>query len=177
MCIDSYLTNCKPKIKDTGFLRLFISLLASPKVWFWIPIFNQLPLVKSFQVLRSYTICMLMTPRHIWQWNSDSSMAELSECLFPLQEWTNRVKLKLNLDKIEFVIIGDKHTRKSQTSKFPVTFLQSFITMTEELKYLGVFVVACHNFSVVPRVLLLGHVACQCYSKYKTTCQQKWVWQ
>ena len=50
----------------------------------------------------------------------------------------NGMKLKLNSDKTEFIIISDKHTRLLLIPKFPVTFLQSSITPAEEIKNLGI---------------------------------------
>ena len=65
-------------------------------------------------------------------------MAQLTECLVSVQEWMHSVKLKLNPDKTEFIIIGDKHTRELLKPKCLVKFLQSSITPTEELKNLEV---------------------------------------
>ena len=64
--------------------------------------------------------------------NFDSRIAELTECLFPVQELMKGMKLKLNPDKTD-----DKHTRGSLVSQFPVTFLQSSIMQEEEVKTLG----------------------------------------
>ena len=50
----------------------------------------------------------------------------------------NGVTLKLNPDKTEFIIIGSKHTRESLMPKFPFTFLHSSVTLTEDVKSLGV---------------------------------------
>ena len=44
------------------------------------------------------------------------------------------MKLKLNPDMTEFIIMGDKHTREPLVPKFPVTFPQSSIIPAEELK-------------------------------------------
>ena len=46
----------------------------------------------------------------------------------------NGVKLKLNPDKTEFIMIGDKQTRESPIPKFPGTFLKSSIMPAEEVK-------------------------------------------
>ena len=53
---------------------------------------------------------------------------------FSVQEWMNGVKLKLNPDKTEFIITGDKYTRESLTPKFPVIFLQSSVSKAVEVK-------------------------------------------
>ena len=53
---------------------------------------------------------------------------------FSVQEWMNHVKLKLILDKTEFIIIGSKHTKESLKSNFPVTFFQSSIVQAVKVK-------------------------------------------
>ena len=52
--------------------------------------------------------------------NFDSSMEELTECLKSVQEWMDGVKLKLNPEKTEFIIIGQKAIRESLAPNFPV---------------------------------------------------------
>ena len=47
------------------------------------------------------------------------------------------MKVKLYPDKTDFIIIGDKKT-ESLIPTFPVTFRQSSIMSTEEVKHLGV---------------------------------------
>ena len=49
----------------------------------------------------------------------DSSFAELTECLTCVQKWMDGVKLKLNPEKTEFMIIGDRQARESLIQKFP----------------------------------------------------------
>ena len=64
----------------------------------------------------------------------------------------NNVKLKLNSDKTDFIIIDHKHTRESRILKFYVIFLQSSITQAEEVKktvdsfdgHISKFCCACH---------------------------------
>ena len=41
----------------------------------------------------------------------------------------NGMKLKLNPDRTDFIIIGGKNTRGSLIQKYPVTFLQSSIML------------------------------------------------
>ena len=48
------------------------------------------------------------------------------------------MKLKLNPDQTEFIIIDAKHARELLIPKFPVTFLQSPITLAGGVKNLGV---------------------------------------
>ena len=66
--------------------------------------------------------------------NFDFSIADLTKCLISVQEWMKGLILKLNHDKTEFIIIDNKHTRQSLLPKFPVTFLQSSVTLADEVK-------------------------------------------
>ena len=49
-----------------------------------------------------------------------------------------RVKLKLNPEKIEFIIIDDGHAREALMQKFPTQFRGNSISLTDEVKTLGV---------------------------------------
>ena len=64
--------------------------------------------------------------------NFDSSFAELTECLACVQKWMDVVKLKLNPEKTEFIIIGDRHARKSLMQQFP-TLLGNSISLPMKL--------------------------------------------
>ena len=55
--------------------------------------------------------------------NFDSSMEELTKCLKSVQEWMVGVKLKLNQEKTQFIIIGQKATRKLLAPNFPKQYL------------------------------------------------------
>ena len=46
-------------------------------------------------------------------------MEELTECLKSVQEWMDGVKLKLNPEKTEFIIIGQKGHQRVACTKFP----------------------------------------------------------
>ena len=50
----------------------------------------------------------------------DSIITQLTKCFFSVQEWMNGVKMNLNPDKAELIIMSDKHTRESLLPKFPV---------------------------------------------------------
>ena len=66
-----------------------------------------------------------------------SSTTELTNCLEAVQAWMGNNKLKLNLDKTEFIVIGDQ-IRSSQKSSFPVSFLGNTTKPAESVKNLGV---------------------------------------
>ena len=55
--------------------------------------------------------------------NFDSSFAELTECLTCVEKYRDGVKLKLNPEKTEFIIIGDRQARASLIYKFPTQLL------------------------------------------------------
>ena len=70
--------------------------------------------------------------------NFDSSIAELTVCLACVQKWMDGVRLKLNPENTEFIIIGDRQARESIMQKFPTQFLGNSISPTNEVKNLGV---------------------------------------
>ena len=70
--------------------------------------------------------------------NFDSSFAELTECLTCVQNWMAGVKLKLNPEKTEFIIIGDRQARESLINKFPKQLLGNYMSHTNTVKNLGV---------------------------------------
>ena len=78
--------------------------------------------------------------------NFDSSMEELTECLKSVQEWMDGVKLKLNPEKNEFIIIGQKAIRESLAPNFPVPLLQNNISPSVEVKNLGVIFDSDNSF-------------------------------
>ena len=94
--------------------------------------------------------------------NFDSSMEELTKCLKSVQEWMDGVKLKLNPEKNEFIIIGQKAIRESLAPKFPVPLLQNNISPSVEVKNLGVIFDSDNSFDT--------HVAKVCRACYYHLC-------
>ena len=90
--------------------------------------------------------------------NFDSSMEELTECLKSVQEWMDVVRLKLNPEKNEFIIIGQKAIRESLAPNFPVPLLQNNISLSVEVKNLGVIFDSDNSFD--------NHVAKVCRACY-----------
>ena len=78
--------------------------------------------------------------------NFDSSIEELTECLKSVQEWMVGVKLKLNPEKNEFIILGQKAIRESLTPNFPVPLLKNNISPSVEVKNLGVIFDSDNSF-------------------------------
>ena len=70
--------------------------------------------------------------------NFDSNFAELTESLTCVQKWMDGVKLKLDPEKTEFIIIGDRQARESLSQKFPTQLLGNSISPTDTVKNLGV---------------------------------------
>ena len=85
-------------------------------------------------------------------------MEELTECLKSVQEWMDGVKLKLNPEKTEFIIIGQKAIRESLAPNFPVPLLQNNISPSVEVKNLGVIFDSDNSFD--------NHVAKVCRACY-----------
>ena len=90
--------------------------------------------------------------------NFDSSIEELTECLKSVQEWMVGVKLKLNPEKTEFIITGQKAIRESLAPIFPVPLLQNNISPSVEVKNLGVIFDSDNSFD--------NHVAKICRACY-----------
>ena len=90
--------------------------------------------------------------------NFDSSIEELTECLKSVQEWMVGVKLKLNPEKTEFIIIGQKAIRELLAPNFPVPLLQNNISPSVEVKNLGIIFDSDNSFD--------NHVAKICRACY-----------
>ena len=90
--------------------------------------------------------------------NFDSSFAELTECLTCVEKWMDGVKLKLNPEKTEFIIIGDRQTRESLIQKFPTQLLGNSISPTDTLKNLGVTFDSGNTFT--------SHITKLCHACY-----------
>ena len=94
--------------------------------------------------------------------NFDSSMEELTECLKSVQQWMDGVKLKLNQEKNEFIIIGQKAIRESLAPNFSVPLLQNNNSLSVEVKNLGVIFNSDNSFD--------NHVAKVCRACYYHLC-------
>ena len=90
--------------------------------------------------------------------NFDSSFAELTECLACVQKWMNGVKLKLNPEKTEFIIIGDRQARESLMQNFPTQLFGNSISPTDIVKTLGVTFDSGNTFA--------SHITKVCHACY-----------
>ena len=104
------------------FQMLFNSLMDFPRAQFWGHSF--LPYIEPLKELDSR--------------NFNSSITELTNCLEAVQAWMGNSKLKLNPDKMEFIVIGDNQIRSSLKSSFPVSLLGNIMEPAELVKNLGV---------------------------------------
>ena len=70
----------------------------------------------------------------------------LQKSLTLVQDWMFTNKLKLNPDKTEFMLIGNKCHRNKFNSKFPVDILNNSIPPATHAKNLGVIIDSDLNF-------------------------------
>ena len=102
--------------------------------------------------------------------NIDFSFAELTECLICVQKWMNGVKLKLNPQKTEFIIIGDRQARESLIPKFPTQLLRNYVSPIDTFKNLGVTFDSGNTFNrhitKVFRAWYKGHITKVCRAWY-----------
>ena len=143
--IKSYLSNRKQKIKiGNSFSESLILPFGVPQGSVLGPLLFTLYTSPLSQVISKFNVThhLYADDTQIYlavdSRNFDSSMEELTECLKSVQEWMVGVKLKLNPEKTEFIILGQKATRELLASNFPVPLLQNNISPSVEVKNLGV---------------------------------------
>ena len=104
-------------------------------------------------------------------------MEELTECLKSVQEWMDGVKLKLNPEKTEFIIIGQKAIRESLAPNFPVPLLQNNISPSVEVKNLGVIFDSDNSFdNHVAKHVTIIFVICDEFAN-SLELRQQYFWQ
>ena len=113
-----------------GFLR------AQSLVHSFLPYVRPL-LVQSYLNSMLSITYMQMIPKLTWNLTlGTSSTTELVNCLQAVQAWKGNNKLKLNPDKMEFIVIGDDKIRSSMKSSFPISFLGNIMEPAESVKTL-----------------------------------------
>ena len=78
--------------------------------------------------------------------NHSNKIESLQKSLTSVQDWMFTNKLKLNPDKTEFMLIGNKCHRNKFNSKFPVDILNNSIPPAAHAKNLGVIIDSDLNF-------------------------------
>ena len=91
---------------------------------------------------------------HLSQENSSAAFEQLNRCLDNVKEWMSTCKLKLNLDKTEFIVFGTKRQRDKLKAYFPTTILGSPLFPAESVKNLGVWLDS--DFSLTKHVQNVG---------------------
>ena len=81
---------------------------------------------------------------HLSDKSASSAVAKLNACLQDVQRWMSLSKLKLNLEKTEFIVFGSKVQRQKISSHFPVGILGSLLHPVDSVRNLGV--VRCRFF-------------------------------
>ena len=79
--------------------------------------------------------------------NCNTTKASLQECLSDVQRWMNRNKLKLNPEKTDFIVFGNKSQRDMLSSCFPVDILGNELSPTDKVRNLGVVFDSDFSFS------------------------------
>ena len=145
MWIKSYLTNCRQKVKlGNSFSDAFSLPYGVPQSSVPGPLLFTLYTTPLSLVISSFSVTLQLYADDTQIYlaldsrNFDSSIAELTDCLACVQKWMNGVRLKLNPEKTEFIVIGDRQARESIMQKFHTQFLGNSISPTNEVKNLGV---------------------------------------
>ena len=166
--IKSYLSNCKQKVKlGNCFSDAFSLPYGVPQGSVLGPLLFTLYTTPLSNIISNFNV----TP-HLYDdtqiylaldhRNFDSSFAELTECLTCVQNWMAGVKLKLNPEKTEFIIIGDGQARESPIKKYPTQLLGNSISPTDTVKNLGVTFDSGNTFTSH-----LTNMCCACYYHLK----------
>ena len=169
MWIKSYLTNCRQKVKlGNSFLDAFSLPYRVPQGSALGPLLFTLYTTPLSHIITSFKVTHHLYGNDTQIYlaldsrNFDSSIAEFTECLACVQKWMDGVRLQLNPEKTEFIIIGDRQARESIMQKFSTQFLGNSISPTNEVKNLGVTFDSGNTFASH-----ITKVCCACYYHLK----------
>ena len=130
MWIKSYLTNHRQKVKlGNSFSHAFTLPYEVPHGSVLGPLLFTLYTTPLSQIISSFNVTYHVYADDTQIYlsldfrNFDSSFAELTECLACIQKWIDGMRLKLNPEKTEFTVIGDRQAKESLMKKFPTQFL------------------------------------------------------
>ena len=79
--------------------------------------------------------------------DASNSIKEVQKCLSSVQLWMSANKLKLNPDKTEFIVFGNKKQHAELASFFPTDILGNNLVPAVTVKNLGVKFDSCLNMS------------------------------
>ena len=90
---------------------------------------------------------------HLTHKNVALALDKLSRCLEDVKRWLSSNKLKLNPDKMEFIVFGSKSQPEKLNHSFPVNILGNLISPVDAVRNLGVlfdsdFSFSCHVMKV-----------------------------
>ena len=80
------------------------------------------------------------------QSNRQESLSTLTYCLTDILSWMESIKLKLNPDKTDLIIIGTEQQRNKVINHFPVKLLGSDTFPSDTVRNLGVIFDSAFNF-------------------------------
>ena len=127
MWIKSYLTNRRQKVKlGNSFSDAFSLPYGVPQGSVLDPLLFTLYTTPLSQIISSFSVThhFYANDTQIYlapdSRNFDSNNAEFIECLIFVQKWMDGVRLKLNPEKTEFTVIGDRQVKEQN---FPTQFL------------------------------------------------------
>ena len=142
MWIKSYVTNHRQKIKlGNSFLDAFSLTYGVPQGSVLGPLLFAFYTAPSSHIISSFNVThhLYANDTQIYlPFDSRNFDSNISECLACIQKWMDGVRLKLNPEKTEFTIIGDRQAMESLMQKFPTQFLGNSISPTNEIKNFGV---------------------------------------
>ena len=84
---------------------------------------------------------------HLSHMNASAAFDKLNRCLQDVKEWMSASKLKLNPDKIEFILFGSKKQRERLNVCFPTDILGNPLHPTKSVRNLGVWFDSDFSFS------------------------------
>ena len=140
--IKTYLTNGRQKVKlGNSFSDAFILPYGVPQGSVLLLLLFTLYTTPLSQIISRFNVThhLYMEDTQIYlALNSRNFDSSIAECLDCVKKWMDGVRLKLNPEKPEFTVIGDRQARESLMQKFPTQFLRNSVSPANEVKSLGV---------------------------------------
>ena len=141
--VESYLDSRKQKIKADGLLSdAFLLPHGVPQGSVLGPLLFTLYTTPLSHIVSKYNVThhLYADDTQIYlkidSQNANSNLLELAHCLDAIQSWMTNNKLKLDPDKTEFILIGDKNSRNSLEALFPVNIMGTVVEPATSVKNL-----------------------------------------